>query len=330
MTSDRDRWNGARYRAGMTSGHYESWFQRANDPAGRRAFWIRYTIFAPRGPADDAVGELWAIYFDRDAARITAVKQVHPIRHCQFARDRLSVAIADATLDGGELRGRAATADHTIAWELAYTSDHPPLLFLSERLYAAPLPKAKLLVGSPLARFSGQLTVDGAKIDITDWVGSQNHNWGSKHTDRYAWGQVAGFDDAPDAFLECSTARLRIGPWWTPPMSPVVLRLGTETLSWNRLDRALRARGHYAPYDWQLETRGPDGELSIRITAAPDDFVALRYPNPPGGTKICLNSKLARADVTLRRRGTTTHLRSARAAFEILDDAAPPGVTPVV
>ena len=61
-----------------------------------------------------------------------------------------------------------------------------------------------------MARFSGSLTVDGEKVDIAGWIGSQNHNWGSRHTDRYAWGQVAGFDEQPDAFLECSTARLRM------------------------------------------------------------------------------------------------------------------------
>jgi hypothetical protein len=185
-------------------------------------------------------------------------------------------------------------------------------------------------VGRPLARFTGRLVIDGEPLVIEDWVGSQNHNWGSKHTDRYAWGQVAGFDDAPDAFLECSTARLKLGPLWTPPMSPVVLRLGGETLAWNGLGRAVRARGRYAPYEWQIDTTGPAGSLAIRISAAPADFVALRYDNPPGGTKICLNSKIARCALTLRRGGQTTELRSSRAAFEILDDAAPPGVQPVV
>ena len=113
------------------------------------------------------------------------------------------------------------------------------------------------------------------------------------------------------------------------PMSPVVLRLGGRTLAWNALPRALRARGHYAPYDWRIATKGPDGELGVAIRAAAGDFVALRYDNPPGGAKICLNSKLAHCEVTLRRDGTTTVLRSARAAFEILDDVAPPGVAPV-
>jgi hypothetical protein len=329
-TATRDHWNGARYEPGTTAGHYESWFQRANDASGLRAFWIRYTIFSPRGRPGDAVGELWAIVFDREAARIVAVKQVHPIAACAFARDRLDVAIGAARLDDGALHGAAAWHGHTIGWDLRYTGGQPPLLFLPERLYAAPVPKAKTLVGRPLARFTGTLTIDGAPLAIDSWVGSQNHNWGRQHTDRYAWGQVAGFDDVPDAFLECSTARIKIGPLLTPRMSPVMLRLGGETLAWNGLGLAIRARGEYAPYDWRIETSGPAGDIAISIRAAASDFVALRYDNPPGGMKICLNSKIARCDVTLRRRGTTTMLHSSRAAFEILDDTAPPGVQPTV
>jgi len=329
-TATRDHWNGARYQPGMATGHYESWFQRANDASGRRAFWIRYTIFAPRGRPGDAVGELWAIAFDRESSRIVAVKQVQPISACTFARDRLDVAIGAARLDDGALRGSASSHGHTIAWDLRYAGGQPPLLFLPERLYAAPVPKAKTLVGRPLARFTGTLVIDGETLAIDDWVGSQNHNWGSKHTDRYAWGQVAGFDEAPDAFLECSTARIKIGPVLTPRLSPVMLRLDGQTLAWNGLLRAVRARGSYAPYDWRIESSGPAGDITVSIRAAPEDFVALRYDNPPGGVKICLNSKIARCEVTLRRGGTTTVLHSSRAAFEILDDTAPPGVQPVV
>jgi len=326
----RQRWNGARYAPGMTTGHYESWFLRANDPSGLRAFWIRYTIFAPRGRPGDAVGELWAIAFAREDARIVAVKQVHPIRTCSFARDRLEVAIGAARLEDGVLGGTASSNGHTIAWDLRYADGQPPLLLLPEPLYGAPLPRAKSLVTQPLARFTGTLTVDGEALTVEDWIGSQNHNWGSQHTDRYAWGQVAGFDEAPEAFLECSTARIKIGPVLSPRLSPVMLRLGEETLTWNGLVRASRARGHYVPYDWRIETSGPDGAIAIAIHAAPADFVALRYDNPPGGAKICLNSKLARCEVTLRRGATTKVLHSSRAAFEILDDTAPPGVHPVV
>jgi len=333
-----DRWNGARYTPGSADGHYESWFLRGNDPAGARAFWIRYTIFAPAGRPADAVGELWAITFERgqpigaaSGGKIVAVKQVFPIAGCAFARDRLDVTIGQARLERGSLHGSAATADHTITWDLRYGGGGSPLLLLPERLYRAPVPRAKVLVGNPLARFSGTFEVDGTRIVIEDWVGSQNHNWGSRHTDRYAWGQVAGFDEAPDVFLECSTARLRLGPVWTPWMSPVMLRLGDETLAWNGLVRAVRARGHYVPYDWTIETADRQGSLALRIHAEPTEFVALRYANPPGGTKICLNSKIARCELTLRRPGLPAlTLHSSRAAFEIVDDTAPPGVVPAV
>ena len=130
MATDRDSWNAARYRPGSDDGHYESWFLRANDATGRRAFWIRYTIFAPAGRPEAAVGELWAIAFDRDGprdgSRIIAVKQVHPVAACRFSVERLDVAIADARLDDAALRGAAASGGHTIAWDLRYTGGQPP------------------------------------------------------------------------------------------------------------------------------------------------------------------------------------------------------------
>ena len=254
---------------------------------------------------------------------------MRPLGACSFATDRLDVRIGEAHLDDGSLQGSAATRRHAIAWDLRYGGGQAPLLLLPERLYAGRLPRAKALVGQPLAVFRGRLDVDGETIDVDGWVGSQNHNWGSRHTDRYAWGQVAGFDEEPDAFLECSTARLRAGPVWLPAMSPVVFRLRGETLGWNALPRALRARGRYAPYDWRIQTSSGVGSLALRIWAEPAEFVALRYDDPPGGTKVCLNSKLARCELELSRGGRTLSLHSSRAAFEIVDDRAPPGVEPV-
>ena len=42
---------------------------------------------------------------------------------------------------------------------------------------------------------------------VDGWTGSVNHNWGTRHTPAYAFGQVCGFDDAPDSSLEIVTAR---------------------------------------------------------------------------------------------------------------------------
>nr|WP_284620830.1 hypothetical protein [Rubrivivax pictus] len=320
----RDNWNAARYKPGDDGGHYESWFLRANDPAGRLAFWIRYTIFSPKGRPHDAVGELWAIYFDRTTGKIVSLKEDVPIQHCTFSTNHLNVQIGSAVLQDGRLRGRAGTNNRSIAWDLDYSGGQEPLLLLPEGMYDTKLPRAKVLVGQPLARFRGFLVIDGESIRIDNWVGSQNHNWGSRHTDRYAWGQVAGFDEAPDAFLECSTARVRVGPFWSPWMSPVVLRLRGATLQWNGLVRAVRARGCYQGDHWYIETSGPCGTLQVTFEAHPADFASLVYANPPGGSKVCLNTKIARCSLTLERGGQRMDLHSSRAAFEILDDL-PPG-----
>ncbi|HJL19024.1 MAG TPA: hypothetical protein RMH99_25400 [Sandaracinaceae bacterium LLY-WYZ-13_1] len=328
MQREREQWNGARWTAGDPSGHYESWFCRANDPGRPLAFWIRYTIFSPAERPGDALGELWAVAFDGERRSVVAVKEERPVADCTFAKSELSARIGEATLDAEALEGEAACAGHRIGWDLRYTSPAPPLLLLDRSLYGASFPKAKALVGAPFASFGGTLRVDDDEWPIDGWIGSQNHNWGEKHTDRYAWGQVAGFDGAPDAFLEAATAQVKIGPVTTPTLTVMVLRLDGEELAFNTLGETLRTRGEYDFFQWRFE--GRRGETSVRgtITAGAEDFVGLPYLNPPGGVKTCLNTKLASCAVTVRRGDAapvTLYTRS-RAAFEILTDAPDHGV----
>lgn len=313
---------------GSERGHYESYFQRANHPSRPLAFWIRYTTFVPKGRRNSALAELWAVFFDGEQKRITAVREERPLSESRFSSTELAARIGDAVLDDRGLAGRARLAGHEIGWSLRYTSREPPLLLLPERLYATPFPKAKALVGSPLAAFSGELRVDDRIVEIDDWVGSQNHNWGSKHTDRYAWGQVAGFDDAPDVFFECATASLKVGPVYTPRMTVMVLRYGGEEYRMSSVPRALLAKGDYRPFTWTVRSKRGPVTIEATIHAQPDAFVALPYGNPPGGIKICLNSKIAGCALRLERKGKpSVRLRTRhRAAFEILTDRAPDGL----
>jgi hypothetical protein len=184
-------------------------------------------------------------------------------------------------------------------------------------------------VALPLARYRGSLRVNGRAVEVDDWIGSQNHNWGSRHTDEYAWGQVAGFDSEPDAFLEVATARLKIGPLWTPRMTLVVLRRGGAEYRLNGLLQSVRASASQRGFDWTFATADERIAVEGSMSASPDAFVGLRYFNPPGGEKHCLNTKIARCDlrVTDRRSGAVATLASAnRAAFEILTDRRDHGV----
>ena len=308
-------------------GHYESWFLRGNHPRAAQAFWVRYTMFVPADKRP-ALGELWAIWFDAERKQVVAVKEEYPLEACHFNRDDLGVSLPGASLSHQALQGSAAHAGHHLAWQLHYTEGNDSLLLLPEKLYRTALPKAKALVSRPNVQFTGTFTVDGETFEINGWPGSENHNWGRQHTDEYAWGQVAGFDDHPDAFLECLTARVRLGPFRSPWMTIACLRLGGETLYFNRISTTLRATGNYRYFEWHFDTTQDHHQLSVNIQAPPDHFTALTYYNPPGSSKTCLNSKLASCELTLTRRGQAPiTLHSAhRAAFEILTDKTDHGI----
>ena len=328
VRSARRHWNSSRFRRDDPRGFYESYFQRANHPSSPLAFWIRYTVFCPKGRPDEALGELWAIYFDGENDRITAVKETVPISECSFSPTQLEAHIGSAALTERGLQGRASSESHRLAWALEYAGEDPPLLLLPESFYERAFPKAKALVGTPNAMYTGTLTVDGEEVGIDAWKGSQNHNWGSRHTDRYAWGQVAGFDNAPDAFLECSTAQIRLGPLWSPRLTVAVLREKENEVALNGLLRAVRSFGRFEFFVWEFDARSADVHLSGRIHAPASAFVGLTYENPPGGRKTCLNTKLASAEITVHHRGREPRtLRTKhRAAFEILTDRGDHGV----
>lgn len=325
---ERDELNASRFDPASAKGFYESYFQRANHPSEPRAFWIRYTVFSPRDRPTEAVGQLWAVYFDGMSGRHVALKRSVPISDCSFSRAGLDVRVGDARLDDGALRGAISQTGETIAWELTYAGDEPPLLLFERSSYERRFPAAKALCGRPLASFHGLLVVNGETVPIDGWVGSQNHNWGPRHTDRYAWGQVEAFDDDPAAVLECSTARLRLGPLWTPRLSLLVLRLGDREFAFNSVRQALRTRAAYDYFSWALEARDADARIRVSFEAPKEAFVELAYENPPGGVKTCLNTKLAGCRVVVERAGMGT-LRigtESRAAFEILTDGDSHGV----
>jgi hypothetical protein len=320
--------NHTRYEPGQPAGHYESFFQRANHPERPLAFWIRYTLFSPDQHPERALGELWAIYFDGETQRHVALKKEVPIESCRFARDAFSVAVGDAVLGDGFLRGAIESPAHSLSWDLSYEGGGRPLFLLPGGLYRRGFPKAKSLVGRPHARYSGRLRVDGREVDLAAWAGSQNHNWGSRHTDQYAWGQVAGFDSHPESFLEVATARLKLGPFWTPHLTVLVLRHDGREIALNRPGRMLGARASLRYFDWTFATAGDGWRVEGRIHAPREAFVGLRYFNPPGGIKQCLNTKIASCDLVVSGPGGSREklVTAHRAAFEILTDSSDHGI----
>ena len=329
----RQQANWARYQKMQAQGHYESFFQRANHPARPLAFWIRYTIFSPQNHPEKAVGELWAIYFDGETSQHIALRKEIPFKECLFKTDAFFAKVGDSILEPGVLKGSIASREHTISWDLVFGGEAKPLFLLPLESYSRRLPKAKVLVGMPMAKYNGWVSVNGRKIEVADWIGSQNHNWGSKHTDQYAWGQVAGFDNHPLSFLEVATARLKIGPFWSPFMTVLVLRHRGEEIVLNGLAQAIRAKASIKYFNWNFKSETSTIGLEGTISAPREAFVGLRYNNPPGGSKFCLNTKIACCELKVihKESGLSDRIEvlssKHRTAFEILTDDPHHGVT---
>lgn len=333
--------NFTRYRGEKTGGHYESYFMRANDAATGHAFWIRYTLFQPDSGAaskKQAMGELWAIYFEKGKAPVAA-KSEFTIGKAQYSNTNFDLNFDGATLNFNSLKGSANNCgENKIEWDLKInpiktSKDGNALFPMPLSTYDAPLPRAKLLVPQPFVTFSGHLQVNGKKISIGDWQGSQNHNWGSRHTDEYAWGQVAGFDNEPDTFLEVASAKLKFGPVMTPYITPIVLRHKGQEFALNTYWQAFRNSADVKYFDWSFAGENADFKVSGRIFADRGDFVALSYYNPPGDVKTCLNSKIAGCELNLTEKsriGLKLNLKTAnRAAFEILTSKTDHGFSPL-
>jgi len=328
----RERANCTRYLPGQAAGHYESFFLRGNHPHRPLAFWIRYTIFSPNQRPEAAMGELWAVYFDGETGGHVAVKKEVPLSRCTFKTSEFYVEVDGGRLEPGRLGGAAASGGHSISWDLTFSGDAEPLFMLPLELYESAVPTAKGLVGLPMAAFNGSLQVDGEEVEVADWTGSQNHNWGSRHTDHYAWGQVAGFDTHPDSFLEVITARLMVGDTWTPFRTLMVLRHGGEEIALNGLAHAASARASFDYFSWEFASETNEFGIEGRISAPREAFVGLTYFNPPGGHKYCLNTKIAACQLQIvdKRPGQAKASQAlstvSRAAFEILTDDEDHGV----
>ncbi len=321
ITQQRNFWNQLRYQKNSRKGHYESYFFRANHPQRPLAFWIRYTIFVPKTRHKEALGELWAIFFDGEQNKVSTGKREYPLGHCQFSPHCLDIEFPHASASNGALQG-SIESPSTLTWSLKYQSQQAPLLLLPEKLYKAPLPKAKAVVGAPLARFTGKFVVDGVSYEIDDWCGSENHNWGEKHTDQYAWGQVSGFDQHPDVFLEAISGKVMLGPVLSPLFTVLVLRVNGVDHKFNSVISAFRAKAQYDFFEWQFQCANGNSTIAGTIKASKEQFTALTYYNPPGGDHTCLNSKIASCELRFQEAGKqAVEFKSAcRAAFEILTD----------
>ena len=231
---------------------------------------------------------MWCTYFDGDEQEPYAVKQTLP----DPARPTGAwIAIGDSTLRPGAARGNAAGLGRAAAWELTISGDDAPLRHLPrEWMYRAQLPRTKLESPLPAATFDGRLESAAERVELDGWPGMVGHNWGAEHAATWVWLHGIAFG-RPDAWLDLSVGRVRVGPVLTPwiangalHVDGAALRLGgprpaTSTATPEALPRHAARRG--------------------RRGAPPPAASRWRYADPAGGEHHSLNCSIAELRVVL-------------------------------
>ncbi len=202
----------------------------------------------------------------------------------------IEVGDADEAGGGASMSATAANGScGSAAWSLSLSARDAQLRHLPrEWLYRAPLPRTKLTSPAPLARFDGELRLDGDReITLDGWSGMVGHNWGSEHAERWIWLHGVDFAGSEQAWLDVALGRVRIAGRTTPWVANGALsldgrRLRVGGLGARGLSVAESARRMYAA----AARRGRRGRASERARAAGDGrWLALRRPARRRGTR---------------------------------------------
>jgi len=299
----------------------ESRYIRANHPDLPQALWLRETLLLPT--VGDPVADVWVMVFDPDGAGNRALKEPYPIDAADYDYDNWTARIGAATIDDRAAQGVVTGGNRSARWDLRITpGTEDPVMLLTERAYRARIPTAKTTVRHPLAQFDGRLELDDVRVVVDDWTGSVNHNWGTKHTPAYAFGQVCGFDDAPDSSLEIVTAHAAVGRFKTPAATLFVFRHAGKEFAVRSILGSFQTHGRYRPFAWTFGGRVGDHMIEGEITADASDVIGLNYTDTDGGSKFCYNSAIATCRIQVAGKAfERAELKATRRAmFEILTD----------
>jgi hypothetical protein len=228
---NRPRWTGG-------AGFFEIWFLVVFDPHARRAWWLRYTTFAPAVGAPRAT--VWAAAFD--AASPTpaiATKTILPGAAYE-AGAGFHVRIGDATLANGAACGEVATARHRIAWELSFAPRRAAVRREPRVLHLAPA-RTHVSHANDDVAVDGWVSVDGVRHALHGAPAVQKHLWGTRRVEEIVWLYCPRFADDPGARLEATAVRVRRGmpaltTLWARTAGRVLDRCGFPAVLRNRVE----------------------------------------------------------------------------------------------
>ncbi|HXJ33643.1 MAG TPA: hypothetical protein VMS22_06325 [Candidatus Eisenbacteria bacterium] len=277
--ANRPRWRGG-------AGFFEIWFLVVFDPAAPRAWWFRWTTFAPRVGAPR--GTIWAAAFEEGREAIFGKAFV----------PRAEIEVAVAALGDGSCRGEVALDATPIAWDLRFE----PATRVAARgpawLGRLPAPTHVAHVHQEVV-FAGTVRVGDREHVVARARGAQKHIWGTRRVEELFWIYAPALDGG--GAFEASSVRVKRGSG--PALAPVWLHDGASEHAWWGVPAVFRNRVE------------PEGPGALRLSAAstwahvhgvarcdPRTLAGYVYRDPAGWDVHVAQSDVARIDLTLRTR----------------------------
>jgi hypothetical protein len=298
-------------------GFFEIWFVVAFDRSAERAWWVRYTTFAPREGVPRAT--IWAAAFAGGRPPVWG-KTFVPM-------ERVREAVA--ALAEGVCEGHVEAGGHRLAWKLAID---PPVRALRRGprwLEHAPAPTRVAHVTAE-AEVDGIVWIDDVEQVMWDGPATMKHLWGTRRVEELYWVYCPTLEGG--GAFEATGVRVRRGTG--PVLAPVWLKHRWRESRWWGVPGLFRNRVV------------PDGSGRIRVHAAsptrvvdavavcdPATLAGFVYRDPAGWDVHVAQSDVARCELTLRTRahplagwGAAERLVGGPAAVEFHHPDPLPGV----
>lgn len=295
-----------RYGRGLV----ESYFIKLNEPSGRWAAWLKYTFLIRKGRFDP-LGECWFILFDREAKKGRQVwggKETFDLQGCGFGGENTEISIGDNLLTPGLCIGELKNP--SVFWNLSFGSVEKPFMLLPGALYSPLAPTTKLTTPFARASATGTIQLPGRLLRFTEIPMSLGHNWGRKHSDSYVWGQARLAGAQGDLFFEGSSLPAKVprdSKSAVPLLTVGKVRHGDEDISFAGPQSWLANSARLSMGRWDFELRNANWLLRGEFTWDPRLVAGLRYLQPDGGIRSCLNSMTSAARLELLRRRGASH-----------------------
>jgi hypothetical protein len=284
LAADRPRWTGQ-------PGFFEIWFLVLFAPGTGRAWWLRWTTFAPRAGAARAT--LWAAAFDAAGPDpVVAAKRVLPATAWDGGpADRFAIRVGDASLAADHARGAVRAGGHGIAWDVRLTGGGPPVRRAPWLLERLPVPTHATHAGPDL-HARGWVEVDGRRHALADVPAIRKHLWGARRVEELLWVACPRFDDAPATALEATAVRARRTG---PALTPVWARAAGVGDDWTGLPWCLTNRiRRVGPTAVVVEALGATRGLRAHAACDPRTLAGWIYRDPGGWDVHVAQSDVAR------------------------------------